>query len=283
MARIRTLKPEFWTSEQVAECSPSTRLLFVGMWSFADDNGIHPASIPRLKMEIFPSDSFTREEIAAMVAELVAAKLLTEYTAEGAVYWQVTGWHRHQKIERPTFKYPVPDGSTNSQIRRHVAEPSPSPRRVVAEPSPPEWNGEEGNGEEEAKPTTPNGVVVADESAPPPLALDGEAKIKPPKPPTPDCPHEEIIAAYHEILPEWAQVGVWNGERQKKLRARWREDRDRQRIDYWRELFGYVRKSDFLMGRVPPKGDRSPFYGDLEFLVTPRYFNRLIEGRYHNG
>jgi len=43
MARIRTIKPEFWVSEQVGECSPNARLLFIGMWNFCDDRGVHPA------------------------------------------------------------------------------------------------------------------------------------------------------------------------------------------------------------------------------------------------
>lgn len=34
MARIRTIKPEFWTSEQVMGCAPLARLLFIGLWNF---------------------------------------------------------------------------------------------------------------------------------------------------------------------------------------------------------------------------------------------------------
>jgi uncharacterized phage protein (TIGR02220 family) len=112
MARIRTTKPEFWTSEQVAECSPSARLLFIGMWSFCDDNGIHPASIKRLKMEVFPSDPFADPEIQTMVDELISADLLEQYTVTGKDYWLVTGWHKHQKIDRPTYRHPLPDGVT---------------------------------------------------------------------------------------------------------------------------------------------------------------------------
>ena len=56
MARIRTIKPEFWTSDQVVECSFAARLLFIGMWNFCDDYGVHPASLRKLKMEIFPGD-----------------------------------------------------------------------------------------------------------------------------------------------------------------------------------------------------------------------------------
>lgn len=107
MARIRTIKPEFWTSEQIVECSPTARLLFVGLWNFSDDAGRHPASVRRLKMEIFPADPFTPEDIRAWIDELIAAALLVEYEAEGAKYWEITGWKRHQKpVSKPTFQYP---------------------------------------------------------------------------------------------------------------------------------------------------------------------------------
>ena len=56
MSRIRTVKPEFWTSEQIIACSPIARLLFIGLWNFCDDNGVHPASYIRLKAEVFPPD-----------------------------------------------------------------------------------------------------------------------------------------------------------------------------------------------------------------------------------
>src|SRR5690242_10345437 len=104
MARIRTIKPEFWCSEQVVECSPTARLLFIGLWTFCDDSGVHPASLARTKMEVFPGDAITLEEIAVLMEELKAASLLTEYEGTGKIYWQVTGW-RHQKIDKPTYKY----------------------------------------------------------------------------------------------------------------------------------------------------------------------------------
>ncbi len=62
--RIRTIKPEFFVSEQVADVSPTCRLLFVGMWIFCDDHGIHPASPKQLKMEVFPGDDITVAEVS---------------------------------------------------------------------------------------------------------------------------------------------------------------------------------------------------------------------------
>lgn len=144
MARIRSIKPEFWTSEQIAECSPNTRLLFIGIWSFSDDAGIHPFGYGRLKMEIFPGDSFTRDDIAAMVEELVGVGLLEEYEVNGERYWRVTGWE-HQKIDQPTFKYPGPDGTVpdSPKRRRGNDDRSPDVRRTLDECSPQERRGED--------------------------------------------------------------------------------------------------------------------------------------------
>ena len=106
MARIRTVKPEFWTSEQVAECSPTTRLLFIGMWNFCDDGGNHPASIKQLKMQIFPSDDISIAEIEGMVKQLISNDLIAQYTVNNKNFWHVLGWH-HQKIEKPNYKHPA--------------------------------------------------------------------------------------------------------------------------------------------------------------------------------
>ena len=87
MARIRTIKPEFWTSEQIVECSPIARLLFIGMWNFCDDGGNHPASHKTLKMQIFPGDDISISQIESIVCELLRAGLISEYTANGRQYW----------------------------------------------------------------------------------------------------------------------------------------------------------------------------------------------------
>jgi hypothetical protein len=110
MARNRMIKPSFWTSEQVVECSPNARLLFIGMWNFCDDAGIHQASLKSLKMEIFPGDDFTLDHINEMIAELMESELLIYYVVEGRGYFQVTGWH-HQRIEKPSYVHPNIDKS----------------------------------------------------------------------------------------------------------------------------------------------------------------------------
>ena len=111
-------------------------------------------------------------------------------------------------------------------------------------------------------------------------ATEPKGSVVPGKPAT-ICPHAEIIALYHEILPSLARVREWTDARQALLRKRWSEKSERQSLDWWRDLFTYVATSDFLMGRVESRGG-SPFECDLEWLVKPRNLVKVIEGKYEN-
>lgn len=102
MARIRTIKPEFWINEQVLNCSIPARLLFIGMWNFCDDDGVYPVSYFKLKHLIYAAENFTIEDIKIMIDELKANDLLEEFNWENKAYWQVTGWHKNQVINNPS-------------------------------------------------------------------------------------------------------------------------------------------------------------------------------------
>jgi len=92
------------------------------------------------------------------------------------------------------------------------------------------------------------------------------------------CPHQKIIDLYHEILPELQAVKIWSEPRKKTLQRKWREDPKRQNLDYWKRLFEYVRGSPFLMG----ENDRQ-WTCDLEWIIKPKNFVKIIEGKYHKG
>lgn len=128
----------------------------------------------------------------------------------------------------------------------------------------------QGQGELTSKATTPDGVVVASQA--------GNLSASRPQPAArPECPHQQIIALYHELLPECPQVRDWTPARQQQLRARWNEDPRRQNLGYWRQFFEYVKKCGFLVGRGA--GDR-PFVADLEWLTKSKNFTKIREGKY---
>lgn len=154
MSRIRTIKPEFWVSEQMICCSHLARLLFIGMWSFADDNGIHPKSYVSIKAEVFPADNLTIDTIKSCIDELVKNKLIREYVVEDKCYWLITGWKKHQRIEKPTYRHPLPQSElkkiedTSTTIPRVIDNPSGITNRSLDEASTTECNGKEGIGKE---------------------------------------------------------------------------------------------------------------------------------------
>jgi hypothetical protein len=148
MARIRSIKPEFWVSEQIAECSPSARLTFVGLWNFSDDKGVHPAKPKTLKAELYPMDDFSADDVADWIAELIGAGLVATFESGGEKYWHVTGWEKHQKIDRPSFKHPAPPASNSASTRRKIDEPSTTSHR--APPPGVDRNGEERRGVQSA-------------------------------------------------------------------------------------------------------------------------------------
>jgi len=137
MARIRTIKPEFWTSDQVVECSIPARLLFIGIWNFCDDGGNHPYTPKTIKMQVFPGDDFTTQDIESMLAELMANKLIVRYTADGKQYLHVTGW-KHQMIKKAAYKYPV---FTASYAKSTPPVPHQYPTSTPLPPPGREWKG----------------------------------------------------------------------------------------------------------------------------------------------
>lgn len=152
VARIRTVKPEFCTSEQVADVCRDARLLFILMWCFCDDRGVHPDSPKRLKMQCFPADDVTVADVSAWLGELVNAGLLHRFEADGMPFLHVTGWSKHQKIDHPSYRFPEPphhkDCRNSAKPPRSISEPSDAPPQSLAEPSPPEGKGKERKGVE---------------------------------------------------------------------------------------------------------------------------------------
>jgi hypothetical protein len=120
MARIRSIKPEFWTSAQILDCSPNARLMFIGIWNFADDAGRHPWSPRQIKAEIFPADEIELKYILEWLKDLETNGLIARYVADDKDYFYVTGW-KHQRIDKPqTPKYPDPFHADSKSIPRTI-------------------------------------------------------------------------------------------------------------------------------------------------------------------
>ena len=110
----------------------------------------------------------------------------------------------------------------------------------------------------------------------------------------PNVDHESVVEAYHRILPDHPRIADWTDKRQALLRKRWREFAIREEkqgkpwactadgVQRFSDFFSFVADSKFLTGRSRPSGDRPPFVADLEWLLLPSNFLKVVEGKYHN-
>lgn len=175
MARMRIIKPEFWTSDQVMELSRDARLAFIGLWNFCDDAGIHSANAKRLKAEVFPcDDDLSSAGVRALVDEMIKHGLVLEYEAIGEMYWQVTGWH-HQKIDQPTYKHPSPDGTVPAGVARRRAANAAAAKQGERAPKPTVEQGEQAASPSHGDGECSDGVreVFAEQSPSDPGVFDG--------------------------------------------------------------------------------------------------------------
>ena len=108
----------------------------------------------------------------------------------------------------------------------------------------------------------------------------------------PGCNHQAVIDLYHEHLPTMRRIEVWNDQRAGYLRQRWREVAAELALEgeitakdvlsWWGEFFQHIDKSKFLTGKVNSKDGRS-FTADLEWIVRPSNFAKIVEGKYHGN
>lgn len=99
MARIRTIKPEFWVDDVMVELSLEARLLFIGLWNFVDDEGYIEDKPKRIKMQVFPADDVLIED---SLSALCASGRLQAFDSDQGPLLRVANWERHQTINRAT-------------------------------------------------------------------------------------------------------------------------------------------------------------------------------------
>lgn len=92
--RIRSVHPEFFSDPKVAELSPTARLLYIGLWCFADDYG-HGRYLPKtIEGAVFPREVV---DIQRLLWELERRRFIRLYEADGDRFYEVPKWKEWQK------------------------------------------------------------------------------------------------------------------------------------------------------------------------------------------
>lgn len=113
MARIRYIKPSFFTSDEVAELPPLIRLLFAGIWCLADREGFLEDRPKRIKAEVMPHD---RIDVVKAIDLLELRGFVHRYEVDGVGLIHVTNFLVHQKPhhrEPPSTLHPCPVHGTS--------------------------------------------------------------------------------------------------------------------------------------------------------------------------
>lgn len=256
MARIRSVKPDFFRHEvlqdlEIGNPGSYPMMVFAGLWGHCDSKGRFEWRPRQLKLDILP---FLPFDMAATLEILERSGMVKRYSVDGKDYGEVPTFVKHQRLS----------GKESTEGEKH-----PEPIR-------------EAKGKQQG-----SGGEIQESQEGKGMEEEGKDSFVASKLTTPICPQKEIISLYAESLPELPQPRVWEGAREKNLTARWRwvladlkardkpHDRDAG-LDFFKRMFGYIRESDFLMGRA------GTWSADLGWIVKAEPFAKIIQGNYEN-
>jgi|688.fasta_scaffold63434_8 hypothetical protein len=137
MARIRTIKPEFWHDEKLAPMKPIDRLTFLGLISMADDYGRVHANVKVIDAFIFPDTEDSVRESLANLSRI--GRVQFGWSSSGMRILQILNWDRHQKVDKPQPQKALPpicqktdENTGNSAILESFESNSRTVREKVA-------------------------------------------------------------------------------------------------------------------------------------------------------
>ena len=125
MARIRTIKPEFWDSPGTARASFKARLFYIALWNWADDFGKGTASPKQLIGFAFPNDhDVTVSDYPSLASELHSAFEVVFYEVDGRPYYFIPKFAKHQRTEKKAASR-IPDPPEDEPAgQSHIDGPS---------------------------------------------------------------------------------------------------------------------------------------------------------------
>lgn len=111
MPRKRMIDPSFWRDEKISKCNFIERLLFIGLWTFAEDDGVGRANPLLIKADVFPYETLREADIKKSLDKLSSLGLIQLYEVDSQLYYLVSNFKKHQTINKPSQCYlPLPPG-----------------------------------------------------------------------------------------------------------------------------------------------------------------------------
>jgi hypothetical protein len=122
MSRIRSIHPGIWTDEAFMSASAHARLLLLGIWTEAWDDGVFEWKALTLKARIFPVDGV---DVAALLAELETLQFVCRFQSGGKEYGAIRNFQKYQRPKKPNSSGVLPE-NLNSWAGSSVPVPNQS-------------------------------------------------------------------------------------------------------------------------------------------------------------
>lgn len=156
MARIRSIHPALFTDEAFASLSMAARVLLLGLWTEADDQGVFDWKPVTLKMRIMPVDNVS---VPDLLLELEGWNAVKQFSQDGREFGAIRNFCKFQRPKTPKYR-----NLKSAEIRNYVAsaypisettepEPEPFPQKVETPPQMEEGGDKGREGVKESSPT----------------------------------------------------------------------------------------------------------------------------------
>lgn len=152
MARIRSIKPEFFRHEvlqdlEIANPGKYPLMVFAGLWGHCDNKGRFEWKPRQLKLDILP---FLPFDMAETLSVLAGAEMVRRYEVDGKVYGEIPTFEKHQRLSGKELtegeKFPP-----NPNMNREATGKQQGSAGDVQESQEGKGKEEEGNGEKHAQ------------------------------------------------------------------------------------------------------------------------------------
>ena len=255
--RARNIKPGFFSNEDLAECGPTTRLMFIGLWCLADREGRLENRPKRIAALIFPYDKIGGTEVTRMLLELEGRGFVIQYEIDGHKYLELPNFGKHQ---RP----------------HHNEVPSTIPTRLVTKVA---STSNQGSKQDAPRKEPLRSESLFSES------LLSESILDPKKDPSStrqteiDPPAQQVIDDWNEMaktcdLPQPRGLPRNGSARHKALRTRVKEP---AWLEDYPAALAKIPQSTFLVGQAQ---DGGTWKANLDWFLRPDTVSTILEGKY---
>lgn len=131
MAKFRSIWKETFDDEDLAAFPFGCRWLFIGMWLFADDNGIIRASAKWIKPKVFPYDDVRLKEVEQWLSNLETARMIIPISFREESYYVIRTFDKRQKVDKRYASYIIPQTEAEPLLKQ--ARKVPTGDKIILE------------------------------------------------------------------------------------------------------------------------------------------------------